>query len=234
MRKVAYIFQFDSFWSVIGGGSVAPYLAGQGFNGVSFKVLDGQTFEGHWDHSSSGINSLADITSWAQDFRSHGLDVDVWVNVHKDNLEAQVSLWQQILTVADVKRFTLDLEPYADFWGDESDCSALVPTIKDLNLSITYDPRRLAWPGIGACLDVALYQMPQIYDPSWIGPAIASEQGHPHAVMEPLVPAWTGPDVWQAILANGQLGSTRGRSGYGVFSVPLTNAALVSALQAME
>lgn len=234
MRKVAYIVQFDSFWPVIGGGSVAGYLAGQGFNGVSFKVLDGDTFEGHWDHSSSGIKSLSDIASWAQDFRSHGLDVDVWVNVHKDNLDAQINLWRQIRAIPGIGRFTLDTEPYADFWGDESDCSILVPTITELKLSITYDPRRLNWPGIGACLDAAEFQFPQLYDPSWIGPAIASEQGHPHAVMEPLVPSWTGPDVWTAILANSQLGSFRGRSGYGVFSAPVTNAALVSALQQME
>jgi hypothetical protein len=229
MRRIAWIHQLDQLHAVYGSGAdILPQLKAEGFTGISLKILDGVDWMGEFDTDQYRIVGWATLGLWEAACVANGLTLDAWVNV--------TPAWQSMIPyLADycrqfAGRLVLDLEPYEGFFG-ENDPSEFLhqlqvaltgPTADSYYVPrvwISYDPRRADW--IAQHLDQFGGQMPQVYGEYQITPGMVVQTAKP---IEPLVSVGDSAADWRWILRDPRLGSSDGRTGFGVFKLPFWTA----------
>jgi hypothetical protein len=169
MRVTGWLHQFDQQPA----GDVVAQVAALGLDRLAVKALDGASWMARFDRGPGAIAGVADLVALEARLGADAIGLDAWVNVTKADLGAAAQLWRQILGAIKGRLF-LDLEPYAGFWGDDSDLAAVAKALEGLDrsrLGVTFDPRRSDWRGLDAVMNAVSYASPQIYAHDWLAGA---------------------------------------------------------------
>jgi hypothetical protein len=221
------LHQFDQWQPIYGSEPIAPVIASQGFTRVAVKALDGKDWMAEFDTSSDAIGTLGSLTDWLHIFNAHGLAMDVWVVPTKSTWRDALPTYNAIIDALP-GRFILDLEPYAQFWGDSSDPNDLIDNLSSkANLWATIDPRRDDWDNdfISRCNGI----MPQVYDVAWL------EQLKPTGVVaEVVLSIEQQPQDWWTICRDPVAWNEDGRVGFGIFRGPVVSSGQLGTLRGLQ
>jgi hypothetical protein len=217
MNRTLWIHEFSQWQPFYGSEPIAPIIAQQGFTRVAVKAMDGATWMSAFDTSTDAISGVQSLKDWLASFNRHGLAMDVWVVPTKDTWRQAIDDYNSIANTLP-GRFILDLEPYAQFWGDLSNPDEMIDHLSArTHLWATIDPRRDGWDDdfIGRCQGI----MPQVYDVAWL-----KDIKPTGIVAEVVLSTSQRAQDWWTICRDPVAWSEDGRTGFGIFRGPVLGA----------
>ena len=225
MNRSLWVHQFDELVPAWGDPPYGPLVKNLGFTHICPKAMDGDTWMSEYDHNPDAIGSLQDCSDRLAAFNGAGLGMDLWVVPTKDTWQQALVQYQAIARSLPGRLF-LDMEPYAGFWGDDSDASAFLNEMALPRVWLCYDVRRTDW--LQTQLGRFEGSAPMLYLPDWTGSVIPN--GRP---CEPILDSTSSGQVWMTILRDPQLGSIDGRTGFGIFRAPIQGLERLATIRGM-
>lgn len=218
MHVVGWLHQMDQQPS----GDLVGQVGALGLDRLAVKALDGASWMAGFDKGVGAIGGIGDLVALEDRLENVGVGLDAWVNVTRAELSAASAIWKEILGSIHGRLF-LDLEPYAGFWGDESDVGGVAAAIAGLDrsrLGVTFDPRRGEWVGLDRVMGSVAIASPQVYEFGWLSEA---EQlvGRWGTSWEPLVSVQESVSEWLGVITSSSLKAT----SFGVWLLPIQDGA---------